>query len=77
MTLAEIRAHAAHLWAAIEPYKPQLDVAFVGTLAVTLAGWVPHITAVVTLIWSLVRLYETKTVQGLLKARRRSKRRGG
>lgn len=37
------------------------------TIAVgTLAQLLPHIAAVLTIIWTLIRIYETNTVQRLL-----------
>jgi hypothetical protein len=73
MTLAEVK-HSVHVfWGAIEPYKNQLDLASVGLLLATLFSLIPHLTAVVTLVWSLVRLYETATVQNWLARRRQRK----
>ena len=40
-------------------------VAGAGVFA-TLAGWLPPVAAAVTLIYTLVRLWETKTVQKLV-----------
>lgn len=40
-------------------------VAGAGTTA-ALMGWVPELTAVATLLWVLLRLYETKAVQDLI-----------
>lgn len=34
-----------------------------------LAGWLPAIAALASLIWTLIRIYETKTVQGWVKRR--------
>lgn len=73
MNTAVIRETWAHAWSSIEPFKPELDLASVGLLLVTLLSWLPHITSVVTLIWACVRLYETKTVQGWLARRRASR----
>jgi hypothetical protein len=33
------------------------------TLLATFAGWLPHISALLTVIWMGLRIYETKTVQ--------------
>ncbi len=42
------------------------DAISIGTLLATLAGWLPHLASLVTLVWGLIRIYETKTVQKLL-----------
>jgi hypothetical protein len=63
----------SQMWEHLTPYKNELDVTAVGLLFVTLLGWLPHITTIVTLIWSCIRLYETKTVQAWLNRRRARK----
>jgi hypothetical protein len=49
-----------------EPMKHTFDVLSVGTVLGTLAGMLPHIAAVVSIVWGCIRIYETKTVQGWL-----------
>ncbi|MFZ6755749.1 hypothetical protein ACO0K9_00900 [Undibacterium sp. Ji50W] len=44
-----------------------LDAISIGTIAATLAGWLPGMAALASLVWSLIRIYETKTVQGWIK----------
>lgn len=47
----------------IEHVKHAVDAsAFVATIA-TIAGWLPNIAAVLTIIWTAIRIVETKTVQ--------------
>lgn len=46
--------------------KHSLDIASIGTALATLAGWLPHVAAAASLVWSLIRIYETRTVQGLI-----------
>ena len=29
-------------------------------------GWIPAVAAMFTIVWTAIRIYETKTVQGLL-----------
>jgi hypothetical protein len=41
-----------------------IDFASVSTVLATLVGWLPHIAALVSIIWGLIRIWETKTVQG-------------
>jgi hypothetical protein len=71
--IATAKLHWLHLWNQLAEHKTGLDLTSIGLLLVTLMGALPHITAVVTLIWSCVRLYETKTVQGWLSRRRARK----
>jgi hypothetical protein len=74
MNLAAVKqSWVMHVWDHLQPYKNELDFTFVGLLLMTLLGWLPHITTVVTLVWSCIRLYETKTVQAWL-GRRRARR---
>ena len=68
--IASLKHNVATLWEALAPYKNQLDIASIGVLLATLFSWIPHVTAIVTLAWSLIRLYETKTVQSWLEKRR-------
>lgn len=37
------------------------DTVSIGALLGTLAGWLPNIAATLTIIWTLIRIYETKT----------------
>lgn len=46
--------------------KHSLDAASICTALATLAGWLPHMAAAASLVWSLIRIYETKTVQSLI-----------
>jgi hypothetical protein len=39
------------------------DALSIGAVVGSVAGWLPPIAAFVTIIYTLVRLYETKTVQ--------------
>ena len=40
------------------------------TVVATLAGYLPALAAIASLIWSLIRIYETETVQKWVKARK-------
>lgn len=40
-----------------EPVKHTVDVLSIGALLTTLVGWVPEVTAVLVLIWTLMRMY--------------------
>lgn len=46
--------------------KTAIDAASVGTVAATLAGWLPAVAALLTIVWTGIRIYETRTVQGWL-----------
>jgi cadmium resistance protein CadD (predicted permease) len=55
-----------------ETAKHVVDAASIGIVASTIMQWLPAIAAIVSIIWGLIRIYETKTVQRLLgKAHRR------
>ena len=51
----------------IDHTKVALDVGAVGGTAAVLMGLIPKISAVLTVIYLAVRLYETVTVQKLIK----------
>lgn len=46
-----------------EHIKTAADVGSIGTVLATLAGWLPQIAALASLVWTAIRIYETKTVQ--------------
>ena len=50
-----------------EQVKVVGDVVSVTTVGATLMSWLPHIAAALSIIWMLIRIYETKTVQKVLK----------
>lgn len=49
-----------------ETAKHVVDGASVGTVLATLAGWLPAIAALFTIVWTVIRIYETDTIQRLL-----------
>lgn len=51
--------------------KRLLDVASVGILGGTLLDWLPALAAVFTIIWTTIRIWETKTVQCIVARIRR------
>lgn len=55
--LDNIDTHTKHL----------IDGVSVATVMGTLMSWLPAIAALFTIIWTVIRIYETKTVQGWLK----------
>lgn len=60
-----------------EHVKQLGDVISIGTVVGTIAGYLPAVAAAITIVWTLIRIYETETVQGWLGRRRRERRRGG
>jgi len=50
-----------------EPLKIAGDVVSVTTVVGTLAGILPSIAAVFTIVWTSIRIYETETVQSWLR----------
>jgi hypothetical protein len=55
------------LWKHIpEGLKHLLDALSIGTMLGTLFQMLPNIAALITIVWTAIRIYETKTVQGWL-----------
>lgn len=50
-----------------ESVKYTIDVASVGVVVSTLMSWLPAIAALLTIVWTTIRIIETKTVQNLIK----------
>ena len=50
-----------------EELKQSLDIVAVSATASTLLGWLPPMAALATLVWTGIRIYETETIQKLLK----------
>lgn len=46
-----------------EHIKAAADGLSIGTVLATLFGWLPQIAALASLIWTGIRIYETRTVQ--------------
>ena len=55
--LHEINDHTKHI----------LDGASLATVMGTLMNWLPAVAAIFSIIWTTIRIYETKTVQTWLK----------
>jgi len=49
-----------------EHLKQTLDIVSITTVFGTLMGILPSIAALLSIVWSVVRLYETDTVQKLI-----------
>jgi len=49
-----------------ESTKTVIDAVSVGTVVGSLAGMLPSIAALFTIVWTSIRIWETETVQGWL-----------
>ena len=47
-----------------------VDTASVATVVGTLAGILPAIAALFTIVWTCIRIYESRTIQDFLKRRK-------
>ena len=56
-----------------EASKHIIDFASVLTVLGTLADMLPAIAAIFTIVWTAIRIYETKTVQGWLGNKKEQK----
>ena len=59
-----------------EPTKQIVDTFSVATMVGTLAGILPAIAALLTIIWTAIRIWETDTVQDLFAKRRKRDKKG-
>lgn len=49
-----------------EPVKSAMDWAAVSAALAAFAGWLPTVAALASLIWTVLRIFETRTVQNWL-----------
>jgi hypothetical protein len=64
---ADLRAPAARRRdVKSEAIKTGGDVLSLAVVASTLLEWLPALAAVVSIIWGVIRIYETRTVQALV-----------
>lgn len=42
----------------MEHTKHVVDIASFGTAFATLLGWLPHLAALLSIIWTMIRIYE-------------------
>lgn len=54
-----------------EGVKHGVDVVSAGTVIGALAGWLPEIAALFTIIWTTIRIFESDTVQSFIRRRRK------
>lgn len=50
-----------------ENLKQAADVGAVATTIGTVTGYLPSIAALVAIIWTVIRIYETQTVQSIVR----------
>lgn len=48
-----------------EASKHLIDAMSIGTVIGTIAGYLPAVAALFTILWTGIRIYETRTVQSL------------
>ena len=53
--------------------KHLLDFASIFTAVGTLLSWLPHLAALFTILWTGIRIYETKTIQKIVANRKARK----
>ena len=53
--------------------KHLLDFASIFTAVGTLLSWLPHLAAIFTILWTSIRIYETKTIQKMVANRKAKK----
>ena len=59
-----------------ETTKSVIDLGSISLALMAILEAVPHLAAIASLAWALIRLYETKTVQGWLRKNNRNRRQG-
>ena len=53
-------------------FKHFLDGLSIFGVIASLANWLPAIAALASLVWTCIRIYETKTMQGWLARRKKN-----
>lgn len=49
-----------------EPIKQAADVLAASVMGMTIVKWLPPLAALFTILWTGIRIYETKTVQAIV-----------
>jgi|TARA_B100000902_G_scaffold338811_1_gene340599 hypothetical protein len=47
--------------------KTAIDVVAVSATTGSVLGWLPPLAAALTIVWTLIRIYETDTIKELIK----------
>ena len=53
-----------------EPTKHAIDAASIFTAVGSVLQWLPEVAAIFTIVWTGIRIYETKTVQAWVKRKK-------
>ena len=51
----------------VEDTKEMLDVAAASTAILSMAAWLPPTASILTIVWLGIRIYESDTVQSIVK----------
>ena len=51
----------------VEDTKEMLDVAAASTAVLSMAAWLPPTASILTIIWLGIRIFESDTVQSIVK----------
>tara|TARA_R110000787_G_scaffold71140_1_gene158361 strand:+ start:2143 stop:2331 length:189 start_codon:yes stop_codon:yes gene_type:complete len=51
----------------VEETKEMLDVAAASTAVLSMAAWLPPTASILTIIWLGIRIFESNTVQSIVK----------
>jgi|TARA_R110000782_G_scaffold228428_1_gene314953 hypothetical protein len=51
----------------VEDTKEMLDVAAASTAVLSMAAWLPPTASILTIIWLGIRIFESNTVQSIVK----------
>jgi len=57
----------------VEETKEILDVAAASTAVLSMAAWLPPTASILTIIWLGIRIFESNTVQSIVKATKNKK----
>jgi hypothetical protein len=55
-----------------EEAKVAVDALAVTTTVSTLMGWIPAVAAALSIIWTVIRIFETDTIQNLIHRKKDS-----
>jgi hypothetical protein len=55
-----------------EEAKVAVDALAVTTTVSTLMGWIPAVAAALSIIWTVIRIFETETIQNLIHKKKDS-----
>ena len=56
----------------VEDTKEMLDVAAASTAVLSMAAWLPPTASILTIIWLGIRIYESDTVQSIVKGTKKT-----